>query len=92
MNARPTFFFTAFGESVVYIVAPSSDEDILSPPFRPGNILQYSMLGLGYPSPGAASLATLKWGSWSMPQGIRHGTCLPDISDARNAGAACIAV
>ena len=47
VNALPTFFFTAFGVSVVYIVAFSSDDDILSEPLSPGAILQYSVHGLG---------------------------------------------
>ena len=45
------------------------------------------MEGLGYPSPGATSLVTLKCGSWSIPHGTTTGVGFPSISDGRNAGA-----
>ena len=39
------------------------------------------MQGLGYPNPGATSLATLKCGSWSMPQGhLIVGPALEDTA------------
>ena len=53
------------------------DADILVPnPCNDGKNLEYKPAGLGALSFAQTSLVILKYGSWSIPQGIRHGMFL----------------
>ena len=51
------------------------DADILVPgPCKAGKNLEWSNAGLGYLSFWATSRVNLKYGSWSIAHGIKHGT------------------
>ena len=93
VNAFITFFRAWVSVSVVKMLDSGMEADILPPgPRRLGRSLLWIRAGFGYPSFGATSRVIRKWGSWSMPQGIRTGTSLPASTVGRNAGAAWMLV
>ena len=79
--------------SVVKMLDSGIEADILPVgPSRLGRSLLWIKAGFGYPSLGATSRAMRKWGSWSIPQGMRMGTSWPASAVGRKAGAAWMLV
>src|SRR3989304_5669794 len=87
VNACRIFTEAPSGESVMRIAVSGADDDILeSRPFRPGIILLWISAGLENPREYARSRVIREGGSWSIPQGIRHGTFRPSSIDSRKQG------
>lgn len=77
LTAPPIFFWICFGVSVKKIPEFGFEADILVPkPCNEGKNFEYKPAGFGALSLPQTSLVILKYGSWSIPQGMRQGMFL----------------